>query len=82
MHPSAGWLAPDGMHPGRATTALTALRSWRAVTGRGAAGTPLVSGPLYARAPSESGFFNVDRHARARPSLVPEAMVRALAGQP
>lgn len=81
-YPDAGWLASDGAHPGRATTALMALRTWRAVMGRDAAGAPCVSGLLYVHAPSESGFFHVDRLARPRTCLVPEAMVRALAGRP
>lgn len=81
-YPDAGWLASDGAHPGRATTALMALRTWRVVMGRDAAGTPCVGGLLYVHAPSESGFFHVDRHARPRTCLVPEAMVRALVGRP
>lgn len=82
-HPEADWLAPDGMHPGRATTALMALRTWRVVAGRDAAtATPCVRGPLYAHAPSESGFFHVDPAARPRTCLASQAMARVLAGQP
>ena len=44
--------------------------------------TPCVRGPLYAHAPSESGFFHVDPAARPRTCLVSQAMARILAGQP
>lgn len=82
MHPEADWLAPDGVHHGQATTALMAPRVWCLVAGRGATATPCIRGPLYAHAPSESGFFLVDPAARPRTCLVSRAMARVLAGQP
>lgn len=82
-YPEADWLASDGVHPGRATTALMALRTWRVVAGRDAAtATPCVRGPLYTHSPSESGFFHVDPAARPRICLVSQSMARMLAGQP
>lgn len=81
-HPEADWLAPDGTHPGKATTALMAIRTWRAVMGRDIAATPCVRGPLYVHAPSESGFFHADPLAHPRTCLVSQAMARVLAAQP
>lgn len=82
-HPEADWLAADGAHPGRATTALMALRTWRVVAERVAVtATPCVRGPLYVHAPSESGFFHVDSTAWPHTCLVSQAMAQVLAGQP
>ena len=77
-YPRADWLAPDGEHPGHATTALLAARVWQAVTGKPAMQRPCVRGTLYTHAPSKDGFFRVDPHAGPITCLVPVSMVPAL----
>lgn len=80
-HPREDWLAPDGEHPGRATTALLAVRTWQAVTGHAATRVPCVGGPLYTHAPGEHGFFRVAPLARPVTCLVPASLLPALRGR-
>jgi hypothetical protein len=63
-NPTGAWLHSDGQHPGYATTALMAIRVWEAISGEHASRAPCVDGPLYYHAPSEDGFFHVDRTAK------------------
>ena len=68
--PAGAWLHSDGQHPGHATTALMAIRVWQAITGEHATRAPCVGGTLYYHAPSEDGFFHVDRGAQPVTCLV------------
>lgn len=77
-YPREDWLAPDGEHPGHATTALLAARVWQAVTGKPAMRRACVRGTLYTHAPSKDGFFRVDPHARPITCLVPVSLAPAL----
>lgn len=80
--PDTNWLAPDGQHPGHATTALLAVRSWQAVTGRSPTRAPCVGGALYTHMPSADGFFRVNPDARPRTCLVSPALMRSMLGAP
>jgi hypothetical protein len=80
--PGTAWLHSDGQHPGHATTALMAIRVWQAVSGERVTKAPCVGGELYYHAPSEDGFFHVDRQATPVTCLVPAAVAGAFAGLP
>lgn len=73
----AAWLHTDGQHPGYATTALMAVRIWHAISGERPTRAPCVGGPLYYHAPSEDGFFKVDRKAKPITCLVSPAQATA-----
>ncbi|KJV27764.1 hypothetical protein VI08_17515 [Luteibacter yeojuensis] len=77
--PDAAWLHSDGQHPGHATTALMAVRVWHALSGERATQPPCVGGTLYYHAPSEDGFFHVDRAARPVTCLVSPAKAASFA---
>ncbi|MGF6493453.1 hypothetical protein ABIE56_001633 [Luteibacter sp. 621] len=80
--PGAAWLHSDGEHPGHATTALMALRLWHAIAGERANRATCVGGVLYYHAPSEDGFFRVDRMAKPVTCLVTNERASALAALP
>ncbi|QWT20821.1 hypothetical protein KPL74_02140 [Bacillus sp. NP157] len=77
--PNAAWLHSDGQHPGHATTALMAVRVWQALSGERATRPPCVGGTLYYHAPSDDGFFHVDRAAQPVTCLVSQEQVAAFA---
>ncbi|MGA7440169.1 MAG: SGNH/GDSL hydrolase family protein [Luteibacter sp.] len=80
--PAGAWLHSDGQHPGYATTALMAIRVWRAISGEPASRRPCVGGTLYYHAPSEDGFFAVDRSAQPVTCLVDRLSAATLAKLP
>jgi hypothetical protein len=80
--PETAWLHSDGQHPGHATTALMAIRIWQAVSGERVSRAPCVGGELYYHAPSEDGFFHIDRQATPVTCLVPAAVAGVFAGLP
>jgi len=82
QHPNADWLAPDGMHPGHATTALMALRSWRAVMGVISTRIPCVAGPLFTKAPSADGYFHGTASGAPSTCLVDKSLVFSLSALP
>lgn len=82
QYPHARWLATDGMHPGYATTALMALRTWRAVTGTSAKRIPCVTGTLFTKAPSTDGYFRVTGAGSPTVCLVDAKLASSLAHFP
>jgi predicted alpha/beta superfamily hydrolase len=68
--PSLAWTHADGQHPGYATTALMALRTWRAVFDKAATGVPCVSGEVHYHAPKPEGIWHVDPSAVPRTCLL------------
>lgn len=77
-HPEMEWLASDGTHPGQATTALMALRTWKVVMGRAPVRVPCVTGPLYRHAPSADGYFRAAPADGVRTCLVDPAAASVL----
>ena len=78
-YPGMDWLAPDGEHPGRAPTALMALRTWQVVMGNVSTRVPCVTGPLYRHAPSADGYFRAAPAHGARTCLVDPGTASVLA---
>jgi predicted alpha/beta superfamily hydrolase len=79
--PSLAWTHADGQHPGYATTALMALRTWHAVFGKAATGVPCVSGQVHYHAPKPDGIWHVDPSAVPHTCLVSAKEARRLANR-
>lgn len=77
-YPSFNWTRPDGQHPGKATTALVALRTWQAVYGTKATAIPCVGGPPHVAAPEPNGIWHVDPLAMPRTCLVSRGQMALL----
>ncbi len=82
LYPKADWLASDGTHPGYATTALMALRSWRAVMGVASNRIPCVTGSLFTKAPSADGYFQTSHDGAPVTCLVSESLAASLSALP
>jgi predicted alpha/beta superfamily hydrolase len=76
--PSLAWTNADGQHPGYATTAMMALRTWRMVMGVEPRGVPCVAGEVHYHAPAPDGVWHVDPSAKPVTCLVKAAQVRRL----
>ena len=81
-YPEAAWTHADGEHPGYVTTALMALRAWRAVMGEVPTRMPCVAGPLWYHAPDPDGVMHIDAAATPVTCLVDAAMAAKLAAVP
>jgi hypothetical protein len=79
-HPSLAWTHADGQHPGYATTAMLAWRTWAAVFAPSRR-IPCVAGPLHDHAPLPKGVYHVDASATPITCLVPPEVAGALAGR-
>jgi predicted alpha/beta superfamily hydrolase len=79
VQPTLAWTHADGQHPGYATTAMMALRTWQAVFGEAATGVPCVSGEVHYHAPMPGGIWHVDASAMPRTCLVSRNEAKRLA---
>ena len=79
-HPDMAWTHADGEHPGYATTAMMALRTWRAIFQVMPTAAPCVAGEVHYHAPKAEGVWHVDTTLRPRTCLVAADAVPALAG--
>ncbi|SEV85821.1 SGNH/GDSL hydrolase family protein [Luteibacter sp. 329MFSha] len=79
-YPSLPWTHSDGQHPGYATTALMALRTWRVVVGVASTRTPCVAGEVHYRAPLPDGVLHVDRLLKPSTCLISRDVTGGLAG--
>lgn len=80
-HPDFAWTHADGQHPGYATTAVMALRLWRAMFGVTPTTVPCVAGEVHYHAPKPDGILHVDGSVMPRTCLVPAGAVAELAGE-
>jgi len=78
--PEMAWTHADGQHPGYATTAMMALRTWRAIFHVMPAAAPCVAGELHYHAPKPDGVLHIDTSATPRTCLVTEDAVPVLVG--
>lgn len=81
-YPGMRWLAADGAHPGYATTALMALRTWHAVMGARATRRPCVGDVVFTHAPSATGYFRVAGNRQAPVCLVDAARANWMTALP
>ncbi|NID03883.1 SGNH/GDSL hydrolase family protein [Luteibacter jiangsuensis] len=81
-HPELAWTHADGQHPGYATTAMMALRLWRAMFGVTPTTVPCVAGEVHYHAPKPEGVLHIDLSRKPRTCLVPSDAVRKLAVDP
>jgi len=77
-HPGLAWTHADGQHPGYATTAMMALRTWRAMFGTVPATVPCVAGEVHYHAPLPGGVLHVDTSQVPRTCLIEEGAVNEL----
>lgn len=82
LHPDLAWTHADGQHPGYATTAMMALRTWRAMFGAAPATVPCVAGEVHYHAPKPDGVLHIDTSLTPRTCLVSADVVPALSSQP
>lgn len=80
-YPTSAWTHADGQHPGYATTALMALRTWQAVFGKAATGVPCVTGEVHYHAPMPGGIWHVDSSAVPRTCLVSMSETKRFANE-
>lgn len=81
IHPDMAWTHADGQHPGYATTAMMALRIWRAMFGVAPTTVPCVAGEVHYRAPKPDGILHIDTSLAPRTCLVPATSVADLADE-
>ena len=82
VHPDLAWTLADGQHPGYTTTAMMALRIWRAMFNVTPTAAPCVAGEVHDHAPRPDGVFHVDTSLTPRTCLVDASLVPDLAGAP
>jgi len=79
LRPGLAWTHADGQHPGYATTAMMALRTWRAMFGKVPASAPCVAGEVHYHAPLTGGVLHIDASLAPRTCLVEAGVVNELA---